>query len=174
MAFSYTIIDLGNSILKIQNGIKFQSLHVSIFMKYLFSFGLYSPLNLVNITDFTLWNVKNFLLTESRLLLLSSEFSTLTSSSLSISCMYLSCWGVGHAHTHPLKLLHTTLKCFSHTHSVCFSKCQALPLAVCYTVVLTVVYLMFFILFFWLLLIICLSSLATISVIKDSHIFHST
>ena len=66
--------------------------------------------SLVNITDFILWNVSDFILIDSKLLF-SSWFCTVSSSVLCISCMHLSA-----AHSHSLELQHTTLKwvCLLH------------------------------------------------------------
>ena len=58
------IVDIGNSILKIWNGIKFQSLPVSILYAVFALFWLVLDSSLVNITDFMIWNIKDFLLTE--------------------------------------------------------------------------------------------------------------
>ena len=92
MASYSAMVDLGNSILKTKNDIKFQSLPMPICMQFLFLFGFYSVLSLVNITDFMLWNIKGLILTESNLLLLSTWLGTETSSSLCISCMCLGQW----------------------------------------------------------------------------------
>ena len=84
-------------------------------MQFLFFFGLH--MTLVNITDFTLWNVKDLILTEAKLILLSPWLCKWTSFSLGVSCMYLGCLGVDHACSDTLELQHTALKwpCFPHT-----------------------------------------------------------
>ena len=118
MVFNSTIVYPGNSILKNQKRIKFLSLPVSILYKIFALFWSVLNSSLVNITDFMLWMVKDFIFTESKLLF-SSQFGTLTFSSLYILCMYLSCWGVGHVHTCPLELHHTAAwKCLYFPYSL--------------------------------------------------------
>ena len=157
-------------------------------------FWLVLDSSLVYITDFTLRNIKDFILTESKLLLLSCQFAILTLSSSCISCTNLGVFSVCHTDfllfvylMHKSGLLAFLSHLFSSpgapvycagvillpTCTACFPKCQTLPLAVCCTTVLTVVYHKLFLLLFVLLLIISLSSLATMYVIKVSHIFHS-
>ena len=74
--------------------------------------------SLMNITDFMLWNIKDVILIESKLLLLSSQFGTVTSSSLCILHLCLICWGVGHNHSNTLELWHTSLKWLLSPHAL--------------------------------------------------------
>ena len=114
VAFNSAKIDLGNSITL--NGIKFLHylcLFVCIFYILHATFiisWLVLDSTLVNIIDFILWNIKDFILTESNFLLLLTWLGTGTSSSLCVSCMHLGYWGAGLAHIHPLEFWHTTLK----------------------------------------------------------------
>ena len=132
--FNSAIANLGNNILKTWNSMKFPSLHVSILYAICALFWLVPNSSLVYMTDFTLWNVQDFILTESELLLLSSQFGTVTTSSLCVSCMHLGYWGVSHIQAHPLELWHTALKwhCFPHAVHVflnagnCLCLCAAL------------------------------------------------
>ena len=101
VAFNYAIVDLGSSILNILNGIKFPSL-LLYFYTFMFFFGLY--LTVVNIADFMLWNVKDFLLIQLELLMLSTQLSTGTSFSLSISYMHLGYCSAGLPCVCPLEL----------------------------------------------------------------------
>ena len=59
MAFNSTIIDLGNSILKTLNSIKYPSLHVYLVCIFVLFFWLIPDSRLVNSTDFILWNIKD-------------------------------------------------------------------------------------------------------------------
>ena len=120
VVFNSAIFALGNSILTALNGITFPSLPVSIL--YMFTlFWLVPNSKLLNITDFMLWNVKDSILVESELLLLSCHFGTGTSSSLCILCICLGCWDVGHACTHPLEHWHTAFKGFHFPHTFTFT-----------------------------------------------------
>ena len=103
VAFNSVIVGFGNNILNTQNGIRFPSIPVSILYAILTLFWPVYNSSLLNITDFMLWNVKGFILTESKLLLLSSQFGTVTSSSLCISCMHLGCWDDGHIHAYSVE-----------------------------------------------------------------------
>ena len=128
--------------------------------------------SLVNITDLMLWNVKDFILPESKHSLLSSKFGTEVSSSLCISCTCLGCWGVSCTYNWSLKLWHTTLKWFYFLHALhVFSKYQSLPMALWCTTVLTVVYLKLFIMLSGLLLSIYLSSLPLCMSLKSLTFF---
>ena len=91
MAFNSTMVDLGSSILKNPNVIRFPSLSVPILYAIFGLSWLVINSDLVNITDFIPWNFKDFILTESRLLFLSPQLCTRTSSSLCISCICLGC-----------------------------------------------------------------------------------
>ena len=116
VAFNCAIIDLGNSILKPLNAIKFPSLPVSILYANLFLFWLQLCSNSVNFTNFMLLKVKDFILIESKLLLLSSQSGTGTSPSLWVSCICLGCWNAELVCTWLLKLHHTILKWFCLPH----------------------------------------------------------
>ena len=111
IAFNSAIVDLGNSILKIQNGIKFLLLPLSILYAIFTLFWLVLDSSLVNITDFMPWNIKDFILTESKLLLLSSWLCTVTSFSLCLPCMHLGCWS--YSISYP-----GALKCFCVPHGL--------------------------------------------------------
>ena len=59
-----------------------------------------------------LWKVKDFVLTESKLLLLSIQLGMETPSSLRVSCMCMGCQAADFVHIWPLELWHTSLKWF--------------------------------------------------------------
>ena len=119
------------------------------------SFWLVLNASFINMTDFTLWNIKDFTLTESKLLLLSSWLGTVTFI-LFVHPMHASGW-LGHwphLHSSPGGLAYCYEVILLSTCTACFPECWALFLAVCCTTVLTVVYHKLYILFFALLLII--------------------
>ena len=89
---------------------------------------------LVNITNLMLMNVQDFILTKSKLLLLSSQPGMWTSSSLCVSCICQGSWSAGPIHVWPLELWHTTSKWLCLTHMLhvlpnarhCLCMCDAL------------------------------------------------
>ena len=111
-----SMIGFGNSILKIWNGIKFTYIHVSI-LYAIIAFWLVLYSSLVNMTDFTLWNIKYFILAESKLLFVSSWLGKVTSYCLRVSWMDLVCWGIIHTHACSLELQHTALNWFCFLRS---------------------------------------------------------
>ena len=57
------MVDIGNSILKTLNDINLPSLPLSTLYATFVLFGLVLDSRLMNITDYVLWNVKDFTLT---------------------------------------------------------------------------------------------------------------
>ena len=105
----------------------------------------------MNINDFTLWNVKDFIFTVKTLV---AVFSVWHSDFLPfVCCMHVSrlleCWSQLHPSSRALAYYFEGV--LLSTYTAWFPKCQALPLTVGYTTVLTMVYLKLFIVLFGLL-----------------------
>ena len=135
VAVNSTIVDLGNSILKSLNDIKFPLLPLSILCENFVLFWLVLNVILVNITNITLWNVKDLILSQ-------SSFSSPLSKDflLFVHLMHasglLGCWFCFHSFpgilTYCFEMILLT-KC-----TACLTKCWILPLSVCCTTIILV------------------------------------
>ena len=133
-------------------------------------FSLELDSNVVNITDFTLWNLNYFILTESKLLSFSTHLRT--STSLFISCRHPVIWVICFAHASSWNSGILLQMILFVTCTAYLAKFQTLSLYVCCTTIFEVFHVDFFFMLTRSPFVCYLALLTLLHMVKVFNTFH--